>query len=189
VLQILNTSIIHSFRNISQGCKGFHFPGSNLSQYCKLPLCNAHVTLYQKAKDTKDHSLAPIDQVSKHQQHDSFEYKETEKAQEESVHMASNRQPLSNAFETQTCFICYNQLSKTVEATNGHGHLFCSEQCLEHYNSNHGLYLSLIPEEVIDHIMIPLLYTKVLHYLKCADSKWRTKIENMLKILCQCSNS
>jgi DNA-binding beta-propeller fold protein YncE len=88
---------------------------------------------------------------------------------------------LSNAFEMHNCFICYSQLSKTVEVTNAHGHLFCSEQRLEHYNNNQGLYLPLIPEEVIHHIMIPLLDAKVLHYLKCADSKWRTKVEEYIK--------
>jgi DNA-binding beta-propeller fold protein YncE len=88
---------------------------------------------------------------------------------------------ISNAFETHTGFICYSQLSKTVEATNGHGLLFCNEQCLEQYNSNHGLYLPLIADEVIDYIMMPLVDIKVLHYLNCADSKWRKKIEEYIK--------
>jgi hypothetical protein len=39
----------------------------------------------------------------------------------------------------------------------------------------------LIPDNVIDHIIFPLLYTKVLHYLKCAENKWRTKIEEYAK--------
>jgi hypothetical protein len=39
----------------------------------------------------------------------------------------------------------------------------------------------LIPDEVIDHVMMPLMDVKVLHYLKCADSKWRTKIEEYAK--------
>jgi hypothetical protein len=88
---------------------------------------------------------------------------------------------IANAFEIHTYFICYNQLSKTVEATNGQGLLFCSEQCLELYNSNHGLYLPLIAEEVIDYIMKPLVDIKVLHYLNCDDSKWRKKIEEYIK--------
>jgi septal ring factor EnvC (AmiA/AmiB activator) len=32
-----------------------------------LPLCDAHVILHQKNKNTKDHSLIPVDQVSKDQ--------------------------------------------------------------------------------------------------------------------------
>jgi hypothetical protein len=58
-----------------------------------------------------------------------------------------------------------------------------SKQCLEHYNSNknENLDLSLIADEVIDHVMMPLIDAKVLHYLKCADSKWRPKIEEYAK--------
>jgi hypothetical protein len=33
-----------------------------------------------------------------------------------------------------------------------------------------------------------LIDAKVLHYLKCADSKWRTKIKEYIKSLCQCLN-
>jgi DNA-binding beta-propeller fold protein YncE len=70
-----------------------------------------------------------------------------------------------------------------AEPIDGDNPLFNSEQCLEHYNSNNNknLDLSLIPDEVIDHVMIPLMDVKVLHYLKCADPKWRTKIEEYAK--------
>jgi hypothetical protein len=105
---------------------------------CKLSLCAAHVTLHQQAKETKDHSLIPIDQVSKDQLRDSFENKEINKAQEEreSVDMASIYQLLSNILQKHTCFICHSQLSKHAKTTNGDGLLFCSEQCLKHYNCN-----------------------------------------------------
>jgi tripartite motif-containing protein 2/3 len=36
-------------------------------QDCQLPLCDGHVILHQKNKNTKDHSLVPVDQVSKDQ--------------------------------------------------------------------------------------------------------------------------
>jgi len=42
----------------------------------------------------------------------------------------------------------------------------------------------LIPDEVVDHVMMPLIDAKVLLYLKCADSKWRTKIEEYGKKIC-----
>ena len=92
--------------------------------------------------------------------------------------MPSNEQLLSNVLQKHTCLVCHNQLSKNAETTNDDELLFCSEQCLEHYNNkNHNLDLSLIPEEVIDHIMMPLIDTKVLHYLKCTNSVWKKKIE------------
>jgi hypothetical protein len=41
---------------------------------------------------------------------------------------------------------------------------------------NENLDLSLIAEEVIDYIMMTLIDAKVLHYLKCTNSQWKTKI-------------
>jgi hypothetical protein len=32
---------------------------------CQLPLCDGHVILHQKNKNTKDHTLVPVDQMSK----------------------------------------------------------------------------------------------------------------------------
>jgi hypothetical protein len=90
--------------------------------------------------------------------------------------MASNDQSLSNVLQKHTCFFCHNQLPKTIETTDDDELLFCSELCLEQYNNNRGLYLSLIPEEVIDHIIMPLIDAKVLHYLKCTNSMWKKKI-------------
>jgi hypothetical protein len=78
------------------------------------------------------------------------------------------------------------RISKTnfdAKPINGNNPLFNSEQCLENYNSNknENLYLSLIADEVIDYVMMPLVDAKVLHYLKCANSKWRTKIKEYAK--------
>ena len=90
---------------------------------CKLPLCDSHVDPHQQAKETKDHSLVPIEQVSKDQLHDPFEYKEIDKAQEEreSVHITSNEQSLSNILQKHICFVCHSKLSKRAETTNVDG--------------------------------------------------------------------
>jgi DNA-binding beta-propeller fold protein YncE len=66
-----------------------------------------------------------------------------------------------------------------AKSINADKPLFSSEQCLEHYdnNRNENLDLSLIAEDVIDHIMMPLIDAKVLHYLKCMNSEWKRKIE------------
>jgi DNA-binding beta-propeller fold protein YncE len=141
-------------------------------QDCQLPLC---APLHQKAKN---HSLVPVveQDVPKHQQHGSVE-----KAQEESLQMTNNGQSLVNALKRHICCVCHNQLSKRAKTTNANL-LFCSEQCSQqYYNTNRKVDLSLIAEEVIDHVMMPLMDAKVLHYLKCADSKWRTKIEEYVK--------
>jgi hypothetical protein len=47
----------------------------------------------------------------------------------------------------------------------------------QYVNAYQNLDIRLIPEEVIEHIMMPVMDVKVLHYLMCADSKWRSKIE------------
>jgi DNA-binding beta-propeller fold protein YncE len=148
---------------------------------CKVPLCDTHVSIHQM---TKNHFLVPIGQVSKDQQHDSIECKETDKTQEESVHMASNDQSLSNVLQKHACFFCCDQLSTIVETTNGDELPFHIEQCLEQYknnnnnkNRNQNLDLSLIPEEVIDHVIMPLIDVKAMHYLKCTNSMWRKKIK------------
>jgi hypothetical protein len=52
----------------------------------------------------------------------------------------------------------------------------------QHYIETYqNLELFFISEDVIDYIMIPLIDAKVLHYLKCTNSKWRTKIEEYAK--------
>jgi DNA-binding beta-propeller fold protein YncE len=52
----------------------------------------------------------------------------------------------------------------------------------EHYiKAYQNLEIRLIPEKVIDYIMMTLMDVKVLHYLKCDDSKWRSKIEQYVK--------
>jgi hypothetical protein len=58
--------------------------------------------------------------------------------------------------QSSICFAFHNQLPKPSETTNGDGLLFCSDQRLEHYNNNkdQNLDLSLIPEEVIDDIVM-----------------------------------
>jgi DNA-binding beta-propeller fold protein YncE len=97
--------------------------------------------------------------------------------------MTNNAQSLSNSLQKHICCVCHNQLSKCAKTTNEDVLFFCSKQCLEHYNSNknENLDLSLIADEVIDYVMMALIDAKVLHYLKCADSKWRTKIEEYAK--------
>jgi hypothetical protein len=89
-------------------------------QDCQLPLCDDHVTLHQQTQNTNNHSLVPVDQVSKDQLPDLLEQKEIDQ----------------------------------------------------------NLDLSLIAEEVIDYIMMPLIDAKVLHYLKCTNSQWKKRIEN-----------
>jgi DNA-binding beta-propeller fold protein YncE len=112
-----------------------------------------------------------------------FQKHEHNKLKEESLSMTNNGQSLLNTLQKHMCCVCHNQLSKPVETNNEDVLLlllFCSKQCLEHYNRNNkkeNVDLSLIADEVIDHIMMPLMDAKVLHYLKCVDSKWRTKIE------------
>jgi hypothetical protein len=106
-----------------------------------------------------------------------------DQVEEESLPMTNNAQSLSNSLQKHICCVCHNQLSKRAKPTNEDVLLFCSKQCLEHYNSNknENVDLSMIPDEVIDHVMMPLMDIKVLHYLKCADSEWRTKIEEYVK--------
>jgi hypothetical protein len=71
-----------------------------------------------------------------------------------------------------------------AESINEDKSLFSSEQCLEHNdnNRNEKLDLSLLAEEVIDYIILPLMDTKVFHYLKCKDSKWKRKIEEYVEM-------
>jgi len=83
---------------------------------------------------------------------------------------------------TKTTNFMMQQTSKTnfdIKPINDNKPLFSSERYLEHYdnNRNENLDLSLIAEEVIDYIMMPLIDAKVLHYLKCMNSQWKTKIE------------
>lgn len=48
-----------------------------------------------------------------------------------------------------------------------------SVQRLQHCNDNDQILdLSLIPEEVIDYIILPLTDTKILHFLKCTNTVW-----------------
>jgi DNA-binding beta-propeller fold protein YncE len=86
-----------------------------------------------------------------------------------------------NKQQKQTNFMM-QQTSKTnfdIKSINDNKPLFSSERYLEHYdnNRNENLDLSLIAEEIIDYIMMPLIDAKVLHYLKCMNYQWKTKIE------------
>jgi DNA-binding beta-propeller fold protein YncE len=153
-------------------------------QECQLLLCDAHAIVYQKDKKTKNHELVPIEQIPNYQKHyESYEHKKMDQVEEESLQMTNNGQSLSNSLQKHICCVCHNQLSERAKTTNEDVLFFCSKQCLEHYdrNKNENVDLSLIPDEVIDHVMIPLIDAKVLHYLKCANSKWRTKIEEYAK--------
>jgi len=97
--------------------------------------------------------------------------------------MTNNAQSLSNSLQKHICYVCHNQLSKRAKTANEDVLLFCSKQCLEHYNSNknENADLLLIADKFIDYVMMPLIDDKVLRYLKCADSKWRTKIGEYAK--------
>jgi hypothetical protein len=53
----------------------------------------------------------------------------------------------------------------------------------ELFENKQTLHLSLIPEEVIDFVMLLFMNPKVLHYLKCINSNWKTKIESFLERL------
>ncbi len=70
-----------------------------------------------------------------------------------------------------------------AKSINADKALFSNKQCLEYYDNkrNQNLDLSLITEEIIDYIMIPLIDAKVLHYLKCMNSQWIKKIEEYAK--------
>jgi len=136
-----------------------------------------------RQKKKREHSFLPVEQVPNDKLPDPFEHKEIDKvkeAEKESHNMPGNEISPSNILQKYTCFVCHNQLSKCAKTSNGHGLLFCSEQCLEHYSNNSmnkSLDLSLIPEEVIDEIMMPLINTKAFPYLKCTNSKWKRRIE------------
>jgi len=147
-------------------------------------LGDAHVILHEKNKKTKDHALLPVDQIPNYQKHhESHEHKKMDQVEEESGQMTKNVQPLSNSLQKHTCCVCHNQLSEDAKTTNEDELSFCSKQCLEHYNrnKNENLDLSLIADEVIDHVMMLLIDAKVLHYLKSVNSKWKTKIEEYIK--------
>jgi DNA-binding beta-propeller fold protein YncE len=147
---------------------------------CKLPLCNDDVELNQKAKEVKDNCLMPVEQASNDQQYGSIEHREIESLFE----TPNKEQSLSNVLQKHSCLVCHHQLSKRAKTSNDDLLLFCSEQCLEHYNNrgmNQRLDLSLIPEGPIDDILMPLIDAKVLHYLKCTDSTWRRKIEEYIE--------
>jgi len=42
-----------------------HNDASQFCQDCQLPFCDDHANLHQKKKNTKDHALVPVDQMSK----------------------------------------------------------------------------------------------------------------------------
>jgi DNA-binding beta-propeller fold protein YncE len=128
-----------------------HNDAVQFCQECQLPLCERHAALHQKNKKTKDHALVPVDQIPNHQKH----------------HESYEHKKIDQVEE------------ESLQMTNNAD----SKQCLEHYNSNknENLDLSLIVDEVIDYVMMPLIDAKVLQYLKCADSKWRTKIGEYAK--------
>jgi hypothetical protein len=70
-----------------------------------------------------------------------------------------------------------------AKSINADKPLFSSEQCLEFYdnNRNENLDLSLIADDVINQIIMPLIDAKVLHYLKCTNSQWKTKTEQYVE--------
>jgi len=96
---------------------------------------------------------------------------------------------LSDQFNTSAITTLQKAMGVVVQGTsktnfdtksiNADKLLFCDEQCLEYYdgNRNQNLDLLLIIEEVIDHVMMPLLEVKVLQYLKCTNSQWKTKLK------------
>jgi len=157
-----------------------HNDSAQFCQECQWSLCEHHAALHQK---NKDHALVPIGQIPNYQEHHESHEHKMDQVEEESLPMTNNAQSLSNSLQKHICCVCHNQLSKRAKPTNEDVLLFCSKQCLEHYNSNknENVDLSMIPDEVIDHVMMPLMDIKVLHYLKCADSEWRTKIEEYVK--------
>jgi len=142
-------------------------------------LCDDHVILHQQTQNTNNHSLVHVDQIPEDQLPDLLKNKKIDKVEEESLHTTSHEQSSSNALQKHICCVCFNQLSKRAKTTNGGILLFCNEQCLEHYNNkkNENFDLSLIADDVIAYIMMPLIDAKVLHYLKCTNSQWKTKIE------------
>lgn len=89
---------------------------------------------------------------------------------------------IKQSIKMSTCTVCHNRIPKRVKvSTDEKKASFCSEKCLEYYNKNQNLDLFLIPEEVIDHVIIPLMDAKVLHFLKCTDFKWKKRIEEYIE--------
>jgi tripartite motif-containing protein 71 len=78
-----------------------------------------------------------------------------------------------------TCIVCFLPLAKRrCRYTEIEKSFFCSEQCFETYNlvNYQSKSISLLPDDIIDIILIPLIDANCLHLLKVTNSRWRKRI-------------
>ncbi len=51
-------------------------------------------------------------------------------------------------------------------------------------NNQHEIVdISSLPSDIIDYVIVPFMDVKVLHYLKCTNSRWKEKIEGFIEKL------